>query len=147
MRVSNLVGALRKGRAGARERHWPQVDTLRRRVLQQPRILEDQSQELIILARTATLDTAETADAARILQDLKYLVTRVEAVLLRRSRERFRGWIANSLKIGAGALHRYTKQYGEARQQLARTLDAEGKEVVDPLLAVGAKAAFWGGLW
>ncbi len=33
------------------------------------------------------------------------------------------------------------------RQKLAAVFDAEGKETLEPLEVVAAKAAFWGNLW
>ena len=51
------------------------------------------------------------------------------------------------MKIGAGALHRYTKNFGELRQKLAAVFGKDGRKLVAPLDVVEAKAEYWGALW
>ena len=64
-------------------------------------------------------------------------VRKPEQHLLRDSHRRFREWIVNSLQIGAGALHEYTKTRGVPRQQIAEVFDAQGQKIAAQLAAVG----------
>ncbi len=89
------------------------------------------------------VDVAVQGRAAR----LGPCVCKLETHPLRQSHRRFREWIVNSLKIGGGALHRYTKGLGVPRQKLAAVFDAEGKGILEPMEVVEAKAAFWGSPW
>ena len=72
---------------------------------------------------------------------------KLERKLLQNGRRSFREWIANSLKLGAGALHKYTKTFGEPARKLAEVWDKEGKLVEGVLTVNKAKAQQWGQLW
>ena len=110
------------------------------------RILEDPADELNILDAVRGL-TSGGSNQAIVLAKLKATSRRMEPHLLRRSRIGFHDWIGASLRIGAGALHKYTKQFGEPKPSWAAVHNDKGVEVADPLEIVNTKVAYWSNLW
>ena len=78
---------------------------------------------------------------------MKTLLHSVEGAIIGGSRVKFKDWIANSLKVGVGALHRFSKQHGQSRASLAEVYTDDGEKTIDAQQAVDAKAVFWGDLW
>ncbi len=146
-RVANLVGARRRGVPGpVKEALWRKFQELVQKVQPLPRILVDTRAESDLLQGLAELGPSSELLPQR-LRELTKVLTAIENAIFKFSRERFKDWIANSLKSGARALHKYTKQYGVPRQQLAQVYNDMGVLVVDALQVVEVKAAYWGGLW
>ncbi len=142
-RVANLDGARRKSApAPAREALWQKVKALIQKVQHLPRILTDTRVETDLLQGLSELD--HSSDQLHQGHRLKKTVKQIESTIFRSSRARFKDWIANSLKSGAGALHKYTKQYGAQRPQLAAVLNEQGELVADALQVVEAEASYWG---
>ena len=109
------------------------------------RILDDPAAELHVLDAVRGLNNSGN-DQAIVLAQLKATSKKMESNLLRRSRLGFQDWIGASLRIGAGALHKYTKQFGEPRPSLA-AVNIQGAEVTEPLQVINAKVAYWSDLW
>jgi hypothetical protein len=84
------------------------VEALIERVRQQPRILAGPDKELEVEMLNSIAAMGADAAAQDRMSRLGPFVRKLENHLLRDSHRRFREWIVNSLKIGGGALHRYT---------------------------------------
>ena len=133
------------------------VQILRNTILEQaskllngPRTSQSQNEEAQFLEQLMELLTVLPIDGGKLsvqLQLLRPLLGRIERSILARARDRYRDWISNSLKTGAGALHRYAKEYGQPKANLADAFTVDGELILDARKAVAAKAAFWGGLW
>jgi hypothetical protein len=106
--VLNYIGALGRKRLEQAQRHWHGVEALIERVRQQPRILAGPDKELEVEMLNSIAAMGADAAAQDRISRLGPFVRKLENHLLRDSHRRFREWIVNSLKIGGGALHRYT---------------------------------------
>ena len=146
VRVANLVSARAKGRCAGEAKLWACITDLIQRIQLQPRILEDPVVELDMLDRVLDLRELKEGQKATVT-NLKVLVKKLEVSLLRSSHRRFKDWITNSLRTGGGAVHRFTKQFGEPRRHLADEYDDQGEVLNDPLKIVEQKATRWGTLW
>ena len=140
-RLINLRGNIRQGTSnGNRARlRGIIIGTLLTKIDKIPRILPNQQEERDFLHRIYALDL--DTDFKDLVEDLRKFINKLEAYLLQQGRDRFRDWVKPSLRMGAGALHKFTKSYGELRTQLAPVKDERGQEVVEALRIVDAKAA------
>ncbi len=145
-RLQDSLHAAKKGRVQLTEHHWEQVQRHCRTVESLPRILEDVSSELAVLEDVRKCNLLQ--GGAETLVKLKaFFVRKLEGHLLRRSHRRFKDWVSKSLKTGAGALHRYTRTFGEPAAQLAEVRGADGQLITGVLEQTDHKAAQWRELW
>ena len=105
-RLQDSLSAAKKGRKQLAEHHWEQVLRHCTVVDNLPRILDDGSSESAVISSVRECDLLH--NGAETAVRLKAFVRKLEAHLLRCSHRRFKYWVSNSLKVGAGALHRYT---------------------------------------
>ncbi len=126
--------------------HRLRVRELAEHIRGQPRILDGQNGALELDILAHIVDHADSQGQDCVAR-LGAFTKKLQAHLMRQSHVRFREWIANSLKVGGGALHKYTKGLGIPRQKLAPAFDDTGKEILPPIDVVESKAKYWGTFW
>ncbi len=148
-RLQSYIAAITKATGPRVAQEWARLGEQIARVRAHDRILDDgkaEEQALALLARLATVGDLEAVqDIAKNV--LRPLLRQLECFLVRRRSREFRSRIGNSLKVGAGALHRYTKNWDQPLQRLAQ----EGIETQRTTVGVQElnqeKAKYWGKLW
>ena len=111
-----------------------------------PRHLRSEEQVLNSIAAIGEgVWTAESGDALQ--RRLRAMLDQLRRHQLRSGRQSFPTWIQESLKQGAGALHKVTSSWGQPLQELSHEVNADGEQLVDPLEVISSKSQRWAELW
>ncbi len=148
-RLCEYLACCRKAKWHLLSDSWTRVLTHIGKVEALPRILPDKgARELCALSAIRQMGEGAGQHAQQSpFQTLRAILKDIERFLLQQGQKAYKLWIANSLRVGAGALHRFTKGWGEPRPGLAVVFDDAGRQVVEPQAFVEAKAQSWSLLW
>ncbi len=100
-----------------------------------------------ILIKLRDLPIQGREQQLQLQKSLAIQLKKLERQQLKASREGFKRWISNSLRMGAGALHRFTKTFGQEQPGLSPEYASDGKRLVEPLDIIQAKGQYWSDLW